>query len=89
MIIQILPILKSDKNEHDKNSFRPILNLHSFEKVFEEHMKTELESYLEENELIHHHQHSGHKSRSTMSAKAAIDQELAENYEKGKVCAVL
>ena len=88
-IARILPILKSGKREHDKESYRPISNLHSFEKLFEEHMKRELEKYLEENDIIHDHQHGGRKSRSTMTAKTAIDQELAENYEKGRACSVL
>ena len=46
-ILRILPILKEGKNSLQKDAYRLISNLHSFEKVFEEHVKTKLEAYLE------------------------------------------
>ena len=78
-ISRVLRILKPTKNPLQKTSYRPISNLHTMEKVFELHVKNELEQYFYGNKIIVDNHHGGHHNRSTMTAKAVIDAEIAEN----------
>ena len=88
-IARVLPILKPDKNKKDPDGYRPISNLHTAEKVFEEHLKVQLMEHLEKNEIIHPNHHGGLRNKSTQTAKAAIDVALARGYEDDRTCALL
>ena len=88
-IARVLPILKSNSNKLDKSKYRPISNLHSAEKVFEEHIKRQLTEYLETNNIIHENHHGGRAGRSTMTAKAAVDNIISEGYEADKINVIL
>ena len=88
-ISRVLPILKPTKNPLQKSSYRPISNLHTMEKVFEQHVKKELEQYFYGNKIIVDNHHGGRHNRSTMTAKAVVDAEIAEKYEEDKVTAVV
>ena len=81
-ISRILPILKSNKNPMCKDSYRPISNLHSLEKVYEQHLKTELENYFYGNEIIIDNHHGGRKDRKTITEKTEIDAKVAKITKK-------
>ena len=88
-ISRVLPIQKPKKSKLEKESYRPVCNLHSLEKLFEEHIKVQLVEYLETNEILHDGHHGGRKNRSTMTAKASIDDNLAKKYEEGKTTSII
>ena len=67
-ITRILPILKPEKNKFDLNSYRPISNLHSMEKIYEEHISKHLKEYLESNEILSEGHHGGRVDHSTLTA---------------------
>ena len=48
-LARIVPLLKSDKIKTQVLSYRPICNLHTVEKIFEEHIKRHMNKYLKEN----------------------------------------
>ena len=88
-IARVLPILKPKKNRLEKSSYRPISNLNSVEKVFESYLKDELENYFTKNQIIIDNHHGGRKGRSTVTAKAVIEDEIGKRYEESKITAVL
>ena len=45
-IARVIPILKPTKIKTNQEGYRPICNLHSIEKVYEEHLKRELTKYF-------------------------------------------
>ena len=84
-VANILPILKPGKESFKKESYRPISNLHCLEKIFEEHTKIHMNTYFEENNLILKNHHGGLKGRSTMRARAIIEHNIEDGYQKKKL----
>ena len=52
-IARVIPILKPSKLKTNPEGYRPISNLHTMEKVYEEHIKRQLTKYLTENYIFH------------------------------------
>ena len=75
-IARITPILKPGKGRSEKSSYRPISNLNSIEKVIEQLIKEDLESFLDKNDVIPKEHHGGRPYHSTVTAKAIIDLEI-------------
>ena len=88
-ITRLLPILKSNKNKMEKSSYRPIANLSVYEKVVEEHIKRQMNSYFEDNDLILKFHHGGRKEHSTITARATIDAECSRIIENNNLGFVL
>ena len=88
-VARVLPILKSNKNALDKMNYRPILNLHSAEKVLEEYIKKQLTEYLHINQIIHPNHHGGIRNRSTLTVKSLIEWQINKGYENNKTCMIL
>ena len=88
-IARIVPILKSKKDKLEPDSYRPISNLHSAEKVLEEYIKRELVKYLQSNKIIHKNHHGGVRNKSTSTVKSLIEWDLAKGYENDKTCMLL
>ena len=72
-ISRILPISKPGRDNRLIENMRPISNLNTLEKVVEEHVKTELLEYLDENEILLKNHHGGRSGHSTLSAKSVLD----------------
>merc|ERR1711954_300565 len=64
-VSRITPLLKPGKVSTDCMSYRPISNLNSVEKVIEELMKDDIETFLEENNIIPENHHGGRRHHST------------------------
>ena len=79
---RILPFLKNGKDSFQKESYRPISNLHCIEKIFEEHMKKHFDKHCDENRIIRKNHQGGLKGRSTMTARAVIETEIEKNYQE-------
>ena len=72
-VARILPLSKKDKSKSSLEGYRPISNLHTFDKVYEEHIKDHIMSHISDNNIITKEHHGGLPNHSTMTAKAIID----------------
>ncbi len=88
-ISRVLPISKPDKPLNCIDSFRPINNLPSLEKILEEHIIINLNIFLNNNNIIHKNHHGGRKGHSTTTALAQINNILLKNNENNKITAAL
>jgi len=66
----ITPIFKPKKAPTSIDSYRPINNLCTLEKLVEQHIKTHLDTFLDKHNIIHPHHHGGRKQHSTTTALA-------------------
>ena len=80
-ISRILPISKKDKSKLSMSSYRPIHNLHTAEKIFEEWIKIHLLKHIKDNEILSEEHHGGLSGHSTMTAKCLIDYHAASALE--------
>ena len=81
-ITRILPISKPGLPVTEMSSFRPISNLHFFEKCLEEHIKRHLKFHLDSNNIIMKEHHGGIARRSTLTAKSLLDYRIGEGLDK-------
>ena len=86
---RILPLSKPNKKRDDLNSYRPINNLPTLEKIFEQHLLINLQKYLIENKILNNNHHGGRRNHSTTSALLEITNRLNINYDKNMITAVL
>ena len=71
------------------DSYRPINNLCTLEKILEEHIKGHLEAYLDNNKIIHPNHHGSRKLHGTNTAIAHITHECNHLYEQDKILAII
>ena len=77
-VSRILPISKKDKSKLSMSSYRPIHNLHTAEKVFEEWIKFHLLNHIKTNNILTQEHHGGLTGHSTMTAKSLLDYHAAK-----------
>merc|ERR1711867_63146 len=85
---RIIPILKKGKPVDEIDSYRPINNLPCIEKIVEEHMKREMETFIKENKIMNKSHHGGRKNHSTVTAKVTIEHEALKENEEGRTVAI-
>ena len=85
---RILPLSKPNKKREELVSYRPINNLLSIEKIFEEHISINLQRYLKCNNILNKNHHGGRKSFSTTTALLEIINKLNTNYDKNLISAL-
>lgn len=83
---RVTPIHKSDTKEEVQN-YRPISVLSTISKNFEIIIKNRLETYLQENKLIHHKQFGFVQKSSTTSACTSLIHEIHQLKKKHKMVA--
>ena len=88
-ISKITPTIKQDKDPLFADSYRPINNLCTLEKIIEEHIKGHLEAYLDINKIIHPNHHGSRKLHGTNTAVAHITHECNHLYEQDKIVAII
>ena len=88
-IYRITPIKKLDKPEDDIDSYRPINNLATLEKIVEQHIKMHLESYLCTNNIILKNHHGSRKFHGTNTAITHITNEINTDYENNLITATV
>ena len=88
-ISRIIPISKPGKPTNSIDSFRPISNLNSIEKVYEEWIKCNLMEYLNLNEIILEQHHGGLPGHSTLTAKSMIDYHTGQAWNENQLSVVL
>ena len=88
-ISRITPIKKPDKPQYNINSYRPINNLATLEKIIEQHIKLHLEAYLCTNNIIHKNHHSSRKYHGTNTAITHITNEINTHYENNAITATV
>lgn len=86
---RITPILKPKKPRTQIDSFRPINNLCTLDKIVEQHIKTHLDTFINAHNIIHTNHHGGRRKHSTTTALAQIYNTLHTQYERGSITAVL
>ena len=86
---RILPISKKLKNKLIHSSYRPISNLHTFEKVVEEWLKQQIMEHIESENVILEGHHGGLKDHSTLTAKAVLDFLMAKCHDQDKLGVVI
>ena len=85
----ITPTLKSDKDPLDLDSYRPINNLSTLDKIIEEYLKLHMQSYFDTNNIIGNNHHGSRKNHGTNTAITQIMYELTNNYEQNNYTALL
>ena len=88
-IARLLPISKPGLSVDQLTSYRPISNMHIFEKVIEEHMKKHLLEHMESNNIILKEHHGGIARHSTLTAKVLIDYRVGAGVDENKTTAIL
>jgi len=88
-ISRITPIKKPDKPDDDIDSYRPINNLATLEKIVEQHIKMHLESYLCTNNIIIKNHHGSRKFHGTNTAITHITNEINTDYENNLITATV
>ena len=82
---KISPQQKPDKPTNKIDSYRPINNLCTLDKIIEQYIKTHLDKYLDKNDIIHRHHHGSKKGHGTDTATGQIQHELLCRYENNKI----
>ena len=88
-VSKMTPILKPDKDPLLVDSYRPINNLCTLEKIVEEHIKTHLSNHLEVNKIIDKNHHGSRKLHGTSTAITHITHELNNRYEDDYLTAIV
>lgn len=88
-ISKISPIIKPDKDANSIDSYRPINNLSTLDKIVEQYLKNEFQSYLDLNNIINCNHHGSRKFHGTNTAITQINDILNKNYEANKVTATV
>ena len=78
-----------DKPDDYIDSYRPINNLASLEKIVEQHIKMHLEAYLCTNNIILKYHHGSRKFHGTNTAITHITNEINTNYENNLITATV
>ena len=87
-ILMMLPILKPNKNPLDPESYQPIKNLCTLDKIVEEYSKMHILSHLDEHNIIDTNRHGSHKHHGTNTALVHINYEISKRYENYKYTAI-
>ena len=69
---KITPQKKPDKPTDKIDSYRPINNLCTLDKIVEQYIKTHLDKYLDKNDIIHRHHYGSRKGHGTDTAIGQI-----------------
>ena len=88
-ITKIIPTHKPGKPIYDIESFRPLNNLCTVEKIIEEYFMTHLESHFEKNNVINKYHHGGRKKHSTTTALINILNTINIQHDKNNIVCVL
>ena len=86
---RITPIKKPKKSKTQIDSFRPINNLCTLDKIVEQHIKLHLDTFLTKHNIIQPNHHGGRRKHSTTTALAQIYNTLHTQHEKGLLTATL
>ena len=71
------------------NSYRPINNLCSIEKIIEAHLLLHLENFFDRNKILVENHHGGRRNHSTVTAIASIYHILYKNDERSIISVIL
>merc|ERR1712240_364110 len=88
-LFRIIPIKKPDKPDDEIDSYHPINNLSTLEKIIEQHIKLHLETYLYTNNIIINNHHGSRKYHGTNTAIAQITNEINKAYENNYITATV
>ena len=88
-ISRITPTHKPGKPTTDIDSYRPINNLCTLDKIVEEHIQTHLNNYLQQYNIIHPNHHGGREKHSRTTALSQIYNTLNTQYENDNITATL
>ena len=88
-VSKISPNLKTDKNPLNMDSYRPINNLITLDKIIEEDIKTQMTDYFDHNRLLLDQHHGSRTGHGTETATAHIDQTITENYDSNYITTIL
>ena len=84
-ISKILPQIKPGKDPINPDSFRPINNLPTLEKLFESYIIELFIEFLTANHIFDKNHHGGMKFHSPKTAMAAIQISLSSNLDKNAI----
>ena len=79
-ISRISPNLKPGKQPESIDLYRLINNLSTIDKIVQDYIKNELQSFLDENNIIQKFHHGSLKHHSTTTALACITNNLKSKY---------
>ena len=81
--------MKPDKLVADLDSYRPINNLSTLDKIIEQYIKDNFDTYLELNNIIHPNHHGSRKFHGTNTAITQMTNIQNVNYEQNYVTATI
>ena len=83
-ITKIIPTHKSGKPIFDIESFRPLNNLCTVEKIIEEYAKFHFDKYLIKKKIINKYHHGGGKGHSTTTTLTTILNTIHKKFESNQ-----
>ena len=86
---RISPNLKSDKPIDSIDSYRPICNLSTIDKIIQQYLKDQIMAFLDINEIIVKDHHGSRKDHSTNSALASISHTINNHYFNNMYTAII
>ena len=72
---KITPQKKPDKLTNKIDSYRPINNLCTLDKIIEQYIKTHLDNYLDNNDIIHKHHHGSRRRHRDRQRQTETDRD--------------
>ena len=86
---RITPIFKPNNPTNLIQSFCPINNLISLDKVFEQYLLTNLTNFLQKHDIVHDNNHGDRAGYSTTTTLVQINNTLQQNLDKDRITAVI
>ena len=86
---KITPTLKPDKDLHSIDSYRPINNLSTLDKLIEQYLKDNINDFCNDNNIIIPDHHGSRKYCSTITALAEINHTIYDQYDNNKKLAII
>ena len=71
------------------DSFRPINNLITLDKIIQDDIKTQMTEYFNDNRLLLDQHHGSRTGHGTETATAHIDQTITQNYDNNYMTTIL
>ena len=90
-LTKLIPLVKVGKNPQDKASYRPISNLCTIGKIFEEAFFSQTSKFINASGLLNKDQHGGRSNHSTTTCLSELWEEAKEatnNKEKAAILAL-
>jgi hypothetical protein len=86
---RITPLAKPKKSRENKENYRPINNISVVAKITEKFIFKQLQTYMENNNLINKEHHGGRKDHSTTTAVLQLENIFTEELDQNNLVGLI